>query len=138
MTAPAPAPTEPPSLPLRLDARMRTSIATVAVVGLAFTLVALLVFGPLTAFSVAVGAAIAAGNLWALARIIAALMPGEGAPSNGAAWALLGVLKMFALVVVVWLLMRHGVVSALPMMAGFGALPIGIAIGSLVSDRRSR
>jgi hypothetical protein len=45
---------------------------------------------------------------------------------------------MFGLVVAVWLLMRHGVVSPLPMMVGFGALPIGIAIGSLVSDRRSR
>jgi hypothetical protein len=31
--------------------------------------------------------------------------------------------------------MRHGVVSPLPMLVGFGSLPIGIAIGSLVSDR---
>jgi hypothetical protein len=44
-------------------------------------------------------------------------------------------LKMVGLVGVVWLLMRHGVVGPVAMMLGFGALPIGIAIGSLVSDR---
>jgi hypothetical protein len=42
---------------------------------------------------------------------------------------------MVGLLAVTWLLMRHGVVSPLPMLVGFGALPIGIAIGSIVSDR---
>jgi hypothetical protein len=44
---------------------------------------------------------------------------------------------MVGLVGVVWLLMRHGVVSPVPMMVGIGALPIGIAIGGLVSDRNA-
>ncbi len=44
-------------------------------------------------------------------------------------------LKMLGLVGGVWLLMRHGVVSPIPMVVGFGSLPIGIVIGSLVSDR---
>lgn len=120
---------------------MRTSIAAVALVGAGLALVALVIFGMSTALSVAVGGAIAAGNLWALARIIAALLPDaahSARSQNKAAWALLAVLKMFGLIVAVWLLMRHGVVSPLPMVVGFGALPIGIAIGSLVSDRRSR
>jgi hypothetical protein len=127
--------------PGRLDGRMRTSIAAVALVGAGFALLALVVFGMSTAFSVAIGAAIAAANLWALARIIAALLPDDAQSARSqskAAWALLAVLKMFGLVVAVWLLMRHGVVSPLPMVVGFGSLPIGIAIGSLVSDRRSR
>jgi hypothetical protein len=42
---------------------------------------------------------------------------------------------MFGLLAAAWLLMRHGVVSPVPMLVGFGSLPIGIAIGSLVSDR---
>jgi hypothetical protein len=88
--------------------------------------------------SAAVGAALAAGNLWALARVVAALLPsdrpGAEAQSRGG-WALAAGLKMFGLVAVVWLLMRRGFVSPLPMLVGFGALPIGIAIGSLVSDR---
>ncbi len=127
--------------PRPLDGRMRASIAAVALVGAGLAFVALLVFGMEAAFSVAVGSAIAAGNLWALARIIAALLPDDAHSARSqskAAWALLAVLKMFGLIVAVWLLMRHGVVSPLPMLVGFGSLPIGIAIGSLVSDRRSR
>ncbi len=84
---------------------------------------------------------IAAGNLWALARIIVALLPAEveaARKQSRAGWALVAMLKMFGLVAAVWLLMRHGVVSPLPMLVGFGALPIGIAIGSLVSDRGAR
>jgi ATP synthase I chain len=127
---------EAPSAPL--DPRLRTAIATVAIVGAALSAAALAFFGPAAALSVTMGGGIAAANLWALARIVAALLPAEPeaaqAQSRGG-WALLAALKMFGLVAAVWLLMRHGVVSALPMLVGFGALPIGIAIGSLVSDR---
>ena len=103
------------------------------------------------------GLAIATANLWALARVVAALLPtdaptdapaadGTEGPRTGrgpgprgfAAWSLLAALKMVGLVALVWLLMRRGVVSPLPMLVGFGALPIGIAIGSLVSDRSGR
>jgi hypothetical protein len=135
------APADDAPAPRRLDGRMRASIAAVALAGAGLALAALVVFGMSTAFSVTVGAAIAAANLWALARIVAALLPEDAQSARSqskAAWALLAVLKMFGLIVAVWLLMRHGAVSPLPMMVGFGALPIGIAIGSLVSDRRSR
>lgn len=125
-----------------VDARLRASLVAVALCGAALTLATLVVLGPSAAFSVAVGAAIAAGNLWVLARIVTALLPNgrpdsdDHAPLSGAgAWALLAVLKMFSLFAVVWLLMRYAVVSPLPMLVGFGALPMGIAIGSLVSDR---
>ncbi len=129
--------TDPP----RLDLRMRISLATVGVCAIALSLGALLGFGIATAFSVAVGGAIAFFNLWLLARIIAALLPPEAAEredaheQSRAGWAVLAVLKLFGLIAAVWLLMRHGVVSPLPMVVGFGSLPIGIAIGSLVSDR---
>jgi hypothetical protein len=81
-----------------LDTTLRASILAVAVCGAALTLGALVVLGPLAARSVGIGAAIAAANLWALARIVAALLQGEDRTS-------------------------------------FGALPMGIAIGALVSDR---
>jgi hypothetical protein len=131
----------------RLDARLRVSLVAVALTGAAFALVTLPLFGIFAAFSVAVGAGLATGNLWALARIVAALLPdGENAepknagpkntgPKNTGPWVLVGLLKMFGLIAVVWLLMRQGLVSVLPMVVGFGALPIGIAIGALVSDR---
>jgi hypothetical protein len=96
--------------------------------------------GPFAALSVGTGAAIAAFNLWALARIVTALLPTDSKPAahlpaSAASWALLAVLKMGGLFLVVWLLLRYALVSPLPMLIGFGALPIGIAIGSLVSDR---
>jgi hypothetical protein len=117
---------------------MRTTIASVAAVGMAFSLMALVIFGATTAFSVAVGSVIATANLWALARIIRALMPDDAKiarSQNKAAWGIVAIVKMLGLVAGVWLLMRHGIVSPLAAMVGFGALPIGIAIGSLVSDR---
>jgi ATP synthase I chain len=132
--AEAPAPSGP------LDARMRRAILTVGMTGAVGGLGALVVAGPTVAFSVAVGGALATLNLWALARIIAALLPVDDRAARAQSrvgWALVGMIKMVALVAVVWLLMRHGVVAVLPMALGLGALPIGIAIGSLVSDRNA-
>jgi ATP synthase I chain len=125
--------------PGRFDARLRTSIGSVAVAGAALTLCALAFAGLGAALSVAAGASLAAGNLWLLARIVTALLPEDSAGAEAqsrAGWALAAVLKMFGLLALAWLLMRHGIVSPLPMLVGFTALPIGIAIGSLVSDRR--
>jgi hypothetical protein len=122
----------------RLDTRLRTAVRSVAVAGGAMAFGAAAFVGLRTGLSVAVGAAIAGANLWALARIVAALLPSDGASASvqsRAGWALLALLKMGGLFAVVWLLMRYGVVSPLGMLVGFMALPIGIAIGSLVSDR---
>jgi hypothetical protein len=124
--------------PARFDARLRTSLRAVIVAGAALGLLALAFASVGTGLSVLAGAALAAGNLWLLARIVSELLPsdraGAEAQSRGG-WALVAALKMFGLVAVAWLLMRHGIVSPMPMLIGFGALPIGIAIGSLVSDR---
>jgi hypothetical protein len=125
--------------PRRLDARMRTSLASVAASGAVSVLAAAAFAGTQSALSVGIGAALATANLWALARIVAALLPdersGAGAQSR-AAWAVLAVVKMTGLVAVAWLLMRHGLAAPLPMVVGFMSLPMGIAIGALVSDRR--
>jgi hypothetical protein len=125
-------------VPAALDPRLRTAIVTVAVVGVGLSAAALFLFGPSVAWSVAIGAAIAASNLWVLARILVAMMPsddGDARPGKRGRHALAAVLKMLGLVGGVWLLMRHGVVSPIPLVVGFGSLPIGIVIGSLVSDR---
>ncbi|MDP9033861.1 MAG: hypothetical protein M3O50_03580 [Myxococcota bacterium] len=135
------------------DRRLRVAIGAVALSGAVIALAGALFSGAGAALSVGTGAALATGNLWLLARIVTSLFPNErsgaadspiaephrttGASTTraSAAWTLLVVLKMLALFAVVWLFMRHGLVSPLPMLVGFGALPIGIAIGSLVSDR---
>ena len=96
--------------------------------------------------SVAVGALLAAGNLWVMGRIVTALLPedvpgtptsSQAPPSSRAAWSLVAMLKMLALLSVVWLLMRHALVGPLPMLIGLLSLPFGTAIGSLVSDRNA-
>ena len=122
----------------RLDARMRTALVSVAIAGSVEAVCAAAFVDFATAFSVALGVALAVLNLWALARIVVALLPddtGAAEAQSRAGWAILAAVKMIGLLAVSWLLMRHGVVSPLAMLIGFMSLPIGIAIGSLVSDR---
>jgi hypothetical protein len=119
------------------EPRIRRFLVAVAITGGVATAAALALVGPSTALSVAAGGVIATANLWALARIVAALLPvdeGAARAQSRAGWALVGVLKMVGLFAVLWLLIRHGIASPLPLFVGLGALPIGIAIGSLVRD----
>jgi ATP synthase I chain len=111
---------------------------SVALAGAGLALGGAVFVGLRAAISVALGATLAVGNLWVLARVVAALLPADSVGASAqsrVAWALVALLKMGGLFAVVWLLMRHGVVDPLAMLVGFMALPIGIAIGSLVSDR---
>jgi hypothetical protein len=121
-----------------MDPRMRACLLCTAGAGGVFSVAALAFFGLRTGLSVATGGALATGNLWALARIMGALLPSgrpEAMAQSRAAWSLVAALKMLALFVVVWLLMSEGLVAPLQLVVGFGALPIGIAIGSLVGDK---
>ena len=132
MTSP---PAEAPHAP---DPRLRVAIRAVAVAGAGLTLAGLAFFGARVGLAVAAGAALAAGNLVALARIVGAMLPTtpEGARAQSrAGWGLLAALKIGALFAVLWLLMRHAALPPLGVLAGFGALPIGIAIGAMLSDR---
>jgi hypothetical protein len=124
----------------RLDARMRTALKSVAVCGAVMAAAAFALFGPEAGISVAAGAALAAGNLWALARVVLSLLPEDrdaAAAQSRGAWGLVAALKTAGLLVAAWALLRYRVAAPLPMLVGFGALPMGIAIGSLMSDRRS-
>ncbi len=106
--------------------------------GMGLTLCALALGRATAALSVATGAALACANLWVMARVVSALLPEDAAGAarqSRFAWALVAALKMAALLGVMWLLMRQGFVSPLAMLVGLLSLPIGIAIGSLVSDR---
>lgn len=122
----------------RFDARLRNSISAVAGSGAALAAAGALLAGAWTGVSIAAGGALAAANLWALSRIVVALLPDHAAGAEAqsrAAWALVAMLKLGALLAGVWLLLRGSLVSPLPMLIGLTALPIGIAIGALVSDR---
>ena len=47
-------------------------------------------------------------------------------------------MKMAILFGGIWLLLMWGVVTVVPLVAGYMTLPLGIAIGSLVSDRATQ
>ncbi len=117
-----------------LDPRLRTAILCVIGLGALFALVGGTKFGVHTGLSVAVGSAAAAANLYALAKIIRALVT-PGASKSVAGWSIAFMLKLLFLFGGLWLLLTWGVVSTLPLAVGYGTLPIGIAIGSLVSDK---
>jgi hypothetical protein len=113
-------------------------VTSVLIAGSVLSLSLFAFLGPRSGLSCALGVALAAGNLWAWARIVSALLPDDSVTAQSQsriAWIFVAALKIVAWVAIAWLLMRHGLVAVAPMMVGLLSLPIGIAIGSLVSDR---
>ena len=121
----------------RLDPRLKTALFSVAVFGVLFSAVAITVFGARAGLSCAIGASIAASNLYALAKIVAALTT-PGASRSVVGWVFALLMKMAILFGGIWLLLMWGVVTVVPLVAGYMTLPLGIAIGSLVSDRATQ
>lgn len=120
----------------RLDPRLTTALYAVGVFGALFAAVAATMFGLRAGSSCAIGAAIAASNLYALARIIVALAT-PGASRSVAGWGFALLMKMGILFGGIWLLLMWGVVTVVPLVVGYMTLPLGIAIGSLVSDQKN-
>jgi len=124
------------------DPRLRAAFGGVLVTAAIMTAVAAYGWTARTAWSVAAGGAIAAVNLWIIARIVVHLMPkeeGEEPPASAkGTWAILALLKLIALFGGVYFLMSRHLVDPIPLVVGFGSLPIGIAIGSVVSDRSAQ
>lgn len=113
----------------RNDRTLRRVYGAIAGVGLVVASLATVFFGPTWGVSVLVGASIALGNLWILSRAIRNLFAAEG----GAAvpWSMVAILKFFALLGLTYLAVKSGV-EPLGLAFGFGALPLGIVLGSLV------
>jgi len=130
--------------------------------------------GTQAAVSTGIGSAIAAANLWALGRIVAAFLApadegDEGAPlsehdeddeddeaesapvktvlspaerreakGRGAMWSVFALLKLFGLFAVVLWLIQRNIVSPLPFVLGYCALPAGITLGTVFPAPRRR
>jgi hypothetical protein len=123
----------------RWDGRLVTALVAVGSCGGLMAVTAALVWGMRMALSVGTGAAIAASNLYVLSKIVGAMMEGAetGEPRGAGAgtWGVLAMVKMVVLFGGIWLVMTKGLVDPLGLVVGYGSLPIGIAIGSLVSDK---
>lgn len=140
---------------------IKTSVIAAAILGGVFTLGALGTHGPKVAMSVALGAAIAVANLLTMRAIVRALVrppidearsedgegegEGEKAPSpdhkgagrrGGAAWGVFAVLKIFVLFGGIWILLTKGLVAPIPLVVGYGVLPLGIAAAGLWGSLR--
>lgn len=152
--------------PAERDAATVASVAA-AVIGAILSLAALGIYGPRTAWSVALGAAIAVANLVTLRAIIRAIIrppeeselsePGpedaadpekpEAKPARdhaaegkrgGAAWGVFALLKIFVLFGGIWFLLTRGLVDPIPLVVGYGVLPLGIAASTLFQSLAPR
>jgi hypothetical protein len=126
----------------RWDARLVTALVTVGSCGSLMAVTAAFVWGARFALSVGAGAAIAGSNLYVLSKIVGAMMdPGADGEARGAGagtWGVLAMVKMVVLFGGIWLVMTKGLVDPMGLVVGYGSLPIGIAIGSIVSDKTTR
>jgi hypothetical protein len=119
------------------DGRLVTAMVAVALCGGLMSVTAALEWGPRMAVSVGAGASIAASNLYVLSRIVHAMVGDarDGGSSNAGAWGVITLGKMVFLFGGIWWVMTRSLVDPIGLVVGYGSLPIGIAIGSLVSDK---
>lgn len=110
---------------------MLSLLGPVLVVGATLTLLAPFVVGSRDAAGVAIGAAIGAANLWAIANVVRGLVRGAGLP-----WGVLATLKFGALLFVVWIVLKNHWAAVGPLALGYAALPLGIVIGQLRAGAR--
>ncbi|RYZ02612.1 MAG: ATP synthase subunit I [Myxococcales bacterium] len=114
------------------DSGLRAALWAVAITGALFTAASPFVLGKGAPLGVAIGAFVAAFNLWALARIVRAFMNGAGLP-----WVLLAAFKLVGLLALVALVLKLEVAAVVPLAVGYVALPVGIVFAQL-GNARSR
>lgn len=147
------------------DAAKDAAISAAAI-GAVMSLAALGIYGGRTAMSVGVGALIAVANLVMLSAIIRAIIrppedqDGLADPTNpaseqeadaspprdheaegkrgGTAWGVFGLLKILLLFGGIWILLTRGLVDPIPLVVGYGVLPLGIVASSLLASLRPR
>jgi hypothetical protein len=112
-----------------LDAAMVVSLISVAAVAALLAVGALVWRGGAAGLGVALGGMLATVNLWVLALVGRGVL---GGGPRGRLWVLVGVLKMVGLFGGAFLLLRAGLVSGFTLVAGYGALPLGITIGTFL------
>jgi hypothetical protein len=113
------------------DPALRAAVKAVALSGVALALGALVGFGTRNAMGVGLGAAIATANLYVFVKLSEAFMERRGT----APWIAVGIIKMTALLFVVWLVIKNGTVPPFALAVGYGALPLGITLGSLFGPK---
>ena len=119
------------------DPRLVMAFRAVAVAGACLSIGLFFEGGVVPGVSAAIGAGVAFANLYVLSRIVFAVaVPYVDAKENaGFVWGVIALGKMMVLFGGLWVLMTHHWVDPIPLVVGYGSLPIGIAIGAVVSDK---
>ncbi|HET9955456.1 MAG TPA: ATP synthase subunit I [Polyangiaceae bacterium] len=110
------------------EASIAPVLWAVAIVGVLLALASASLFGSRGFTSTLIGAALAVANLWAMARLVRGLL---GAGPGRAAWGPLGMVKIAALFLVLWIILKRGYADVLPLALGYAALPVGIVLAQL-------
>lgn len=106
---------------------LAATLRAVAIVGAAATAAAALLGGGRAMLGVGIGAGVAVGNLWLVGRVVRGFVAGTAQ----APWGFVAALKFTLLVVLLWVLLKSGVVDLFPLVIGYGALPLGIFASQL-------
>jgi hypothetical protein len=117
------------------EGAVRTGVWSILAIGAALGLGALVLSGWRAALSLAAGAGLGAGNLWALGRIVCGLLEPNRAKGP---WIVVGVTKWVGVLGILYMLIRTGFADLLPLALGLATLPLGIVLAQLVSPRRPR
>jgi len=119
------------------DHSLGTVFLAVATAGVLLTLGMTFGVGSVAGTSAAVGVITALSNLYVLSRIVSAFaVPHVDSKQNAAfAWGVIALGKIMVLFGGLWFLMTRHLVDPIPLVVGYGSLPIGIAIGAVVSEK---
>jgi len=109
---------------------LATIIKTIAVVGVVDAVAVGYFAGRGAGASAAYGATLGLVNLLFLGRMVRAFLSSKGAPSH---WVVAALTKLAVLGLAMYVPVRAGLVQVLPFVIGFGALPLGIVLGQLLS-----
>jgi hypothetical protein len=101
---------------------------SVVLIGVASGVAGFFLGGVRTGVSVLLGAAVAAVNLWAIRVIGRGLMSRQ---KTAVPWSVIAALKFAALLLGLYLVVKSHWVEILPLLIGYGALPLGIAFGQM-------
>lgn len=114
------------------DPVLRGAVKATAATGIALTIMMAIAVGPGFAIGTLIGGALAASNLILFIRVGEVFLSQRG---KGGPWAVLGGLKLVALLFCVFIILRQGAVSALAFVIGYGSLPIGISLSSFFGPK---
>lgn len=118
--------------PGKKDPALKAAVKMVAITALVLTLGTAVLADFRAAVGVFLGGALATANLVLFIRLGEAFLEQNQGKTP---WALLGFLKLLGLFAVVYLILKRGDVSAMALVVGYGALPVGITISGLFSPK---